>query len=295
VKDVETGPLTPADAAAVARVWRACEEHADGRALFTEDDFLATCARPSTKLERDTVGVRDGDELVGVGMLHGDEDAFVGVLPSHRGRGIGAALLRWSQDAARAAGHARTCQTLSVNDRSAIALLEADGYERGWEGWIFDVELDREPDPRALAPGYALREFVAGRDDRAVHRLVEDAFGEWRDADEGTFEDWAAATLGRPGFVPEHIGTVVRGEEVVAVAVLIREKDALWVAQLAVERSHRGRGLARALLVHAFAVAWRSGLRRCGLATDARTGARGLYEHVGMRVTRTTWEYAKLL
>jgi hypothetical protein len=32
-----------------------------------------------------------------------------------------------------------------------------------------------------------------------------------------------------------------------------------------------------------------------GLSTDGRTGARGLYEHVGMRVRRTAWEYAKLL
>jgi hypothetical protein len=32
-----------------------------------------------------------------------------------------------------------------------------------------------------------------------------------------------------------------------------------------------------------------------GLSTDSRTGARGLYEHVGMRVTRTHWEFAKRL
>ena len=76
---------------------------------------------------------------------------------------------------------------------------------------------------------------------------------------------------------------------------MLHEDDAFWVAQLAVDRAHRGRGLARALLVHSFATAWRAGLRGVGLATDSRTGARGLYEHVGMRVTRTLWEYEKAL
>ena len=38
-----------------------------------------------------------------------------------------------------------------------------------------------------------------------------------------------------------------------------------------------------------------TGLRRCGLGTDARTGARALYEHVGMRVSHTGWDYKKPL
>ena len=74
------------------------------------------------------------------------------VLPSHRGRGIGAWLLRWTQDAGRAAGRSRSCQKLSENEHAAMALLEADGYERRWEDWIFDIELEREPDPPRCRP-----------------------------------------------------------------------------------------------------------------------------------------------
>jgi mycothiol synthase len=184
---------------------------------------------------------------------------------------------------------------VSENSPDARALLEADGYERSWEDWIFDIELEREPDPPQLPPGYAIRECVRDRDERAVYRVVDDAFGEWPDAEKDTFEDWAAETFERPGFLPEHIATVVNGEEIVGVATLIQDDDAIWVAQLAVAREHRGRGLARALLVHSFGVGWHAGLRHCGLSTDSRTGARGLYEHVGMRVTRTFWEYGKLL
>jgi len=65
------------------------------------------------------------------------------------------------------------------------------------------------------------------------------------------------------------------------------EPDDDWVEQLAVARAHRGGGLARALLEHGLGVTWRRGVRRFGLGTESRTGARGLCQHVGMRVRRS--------
>jgi mycothiol synthase len=296
MEGMTTAPLAPDDSAAVARVWRMSELHDDGDALLTEEDFVTATKRPSLDLERHTVGVRDGEELVAVAVLFGERQVFVHVLPPHRGRGIGAWLLSWTEDAARAVGHDRACQSLSENERAARALLESRGYEARWEDWIFDIELDGEPGPPRLPDGYAIREFVRERDDRATYGVIKTAFAEWPDPEvEGTFEDWAGETFERPSFQPEHIGTVVHGEAIVGVAAMVREEASLWVAQLAVDRAHRGRGLARALLVHSFATAWRAGLRNVGLATDSRTGARGLYEHVGMRVTRTFWEYEKAL
>jgi mycothiol synthase len=294
LKGFATAPLTPADASEVARVWRACEAHDDGEARETEDDFVGTTKRPSTDLERESIGIRDGGELVAFGWLIGKRYAFVHVLPSHRGRGLGAWLLRWTQDAGRELGRRETCQTVSENEHAAIALLEADGYERRWAEWDFEISLEREPEPPRLPPGYALREFVPGRDDRAVHEVIDVAFGEWQ-AERATFEDWAGETLGRPGFVPAHIPMVAAGEQIVGVAVNIQDEALIWVGQLAVAREHRGRGLARALLLHTFGMARRAGLQRCGLGTDERTGARGLYEHVGMRLARTSWNYFKTL
>jgi mycothiol synthase len=288
-------PLSQDDAAEVTRVWRAGELHDDGVALFTEEDFIGAWQRPSFDFARDSLGVRDGGSLVAFAMMFGRRDVFVSVLPSHRGRGLGTSLMRWSQEAGRAAGHEVTHQMVSEKAHAAAALLEADGYERKWEGWILDVELDAEPGPPQPPDGYAIRDFVPGRDDRDAYRVIEDAFGEWSEHEPDTYEDWVAETLGRPGFVPEHIALVTHGDEVVGAAVLVEDDAATWVGQLAVERAHRGRGLGRALLQHAFGVAWRRPTRRCALATDSRTGARGLYEHVGMKVRRAHAEYAKLL
>ena len=124
--------------------------------------------------------------------------------------------------------------------------------------------------------------------------MIDRAFSEWPDRDGSSFEDWSASTLGRPGFEPSLLAGRARRRGRGAL-LLVVEEDEGWVDQLAVAREHRGRGLARALLQHAFGETWRRGLRRAGLSTDSRTGARGLYEHVGMHVRKTYTEFAKPL
>jgi ribosomal protein S18 acetylase RimI-like enzyme len=49
------------------------------------------------------------------------------------------------------------------------------------------------------------------------------------------------------------------------------------------------------MLRDVFAAARDAGRARCGLSTDSATGARALYERVGMRVIRTYLRYAKAL
>ena len=65
--------------------------------------------------------------------------------------------------------------------------------------------------------------------------------------------------------------------------------------QLAVAREHRNLGLGRALLLRAFELFHARGRASVGLSTDSRTGALGLYEHVGMRVVRSYTHHAKRL
>jgi mycothiol synthase len=295
VTGLRTAPLAPGDVAELTAVWRACEEHDTGRAESTEADAVAIFSRPSLELARDTVAVRDGDALVAFGLQIGARIAFVHVLPEYRGRGIGTWLLRWSQDAARAVGARVAAQEISDQASAAIALLEADGYARRWTFWAFEIELDGEPPAPSLPPGYALRDFVPGRDERAGYDVIDRAFSEWMDREGSTFEDWLATTLGRPGFAPELLALVEHDGMVVGAVYVIHDADEGWIDQLAVAREHRGRGLARALLLHAFRMTWQRGGRSCGLGTDERTGARSLYEHAGMRVVKTYGEYGKQL
>jgi GNAT superfamily N-acetyltransferase len=289
-------PLTLGDADAVTDLWRACELHDTGEAVFTRADFVVIAQLPSRDLERESVGLRTGGELVAVGMVDDERHAHVQVLPAWRGRGIGGWLLRWTQLAGRAAGFRETGQTVADARADVAALLRADGYTPRWESWVFEIEIARDPGPPPLPPGYAIRPAVPGGDDeRAAHRVVDDAFGEWPDRRPWPFDDWRAETVLRPGFAPGDLVLLEHDGAAVGVAVMFADPGELWIDQVAVARAHRGRGLARALLMHAFGVAWRRGLRSCGLSTDARTGARGLYEHVGMRVRRSFTQYARAL
>jgi len=291
---ITTGPLGPGDLDAVLAVWIACEEHDDGAAEVSRDDLVAMIGRPSFDFARDSFGIREDGALVAFGVQIGTRLTFAFVHPAARGRGLGTWLLGWAEAAAREVG-ARACtQSLSEPDAGARALLAAHGYEPRWEDRFFALDLAAEPAPPALPPGYAIRPLGAG-DERAAYDVIDRAFSEWPDRDGSSFDDWSASTLGRPAFEPSLLTLAVRGDEVAGALVLVVEEDEGWVDQLAVAREHRGRGLARALLQHAFGETWRRGMRRTGLSTDSRTGARGLYEHVGMHVRKTYTEFAKPL
>lgn len=293
---LRASPLGVADADEAIHVWNECELHDVGETVFTTADWVVVAQIPSIDLERDAIGLRAGGELVAVGLVEDSRHAYVHVLPAWRGRGIGSWMLRWTQAAARAAGHTETGQTIADGRSDAVALLLADGYTPRWESWAFAIAIAGDPGPPPLPPGYSIRAGVPGSDDeRAAHRVVDEAFAEWPDRRAWPFEDWRAETLLRPGIEPDDLALLEHDGAVVGVAATYADPAELWIDQLAVARAHRGRGLGRALLVHAFGSAWRRGLPSCGLSTDSRTGARGLYEHAGMRIRHSFTQLAKPL
>lgn len=150
----------------------------------------------------------------------------------------------------------------------------------------------------ARPAGATLREFRPGEDDQATYEVIETAFGEWENRGRSEFADWAASTLQRPGFDPWHLQLAVEraedgSESVVGAVHLLPSEGDVWVNAIAARRDRRGRGLGRALLVRAHTVGREHGLVGCGLSTDSRTGALGLYEHVGLRVKQTFVHYAR--
>jgi GNAT superfamily N-acetyltransferase len=128
-------------------------------------------------------------------------------------------------------------------------------------------------------------------DDQIAFQLIEDAFNEWPDRDPAVYDDWASSTVRRPGFEPWQMQLVddPSGSSV-GVCFTILAGATGYVDQLAVRRDQRGLGLARALLAAAFERARAHGATVSELSTDSRTGALGLYEHVGMTVAHT-WRH----
>jgi ribosomal protein S18 acetylase RimI-like enzyme len=130
-------------------------------------------------------------------------------------------------------------------------------------------------------------------DERPVHALVQRCFAEIGGEHERPFEQWAAYLLDSDRFDPSLCLVATVDGEVVGTALGEATPEHGFVRQLAVDRAHRGRGLALALLHESFRRHHERGLPATVLGVDAGnpTGALVLYEKAGMRVVEqfTRW------
>jgi GNAT superfamily N-acetyltransferase len=291
-------PTRREDLEAVFRLVADAERHDDGIAEIALSDIAADWDRPDFAAETMSIAVWHADELAATG------DVFMGraevdVAPEHRGRGLGTALLPWTWRVAKSDGRSSVGQTVSDRRTDAAELFRSHGYEVGHTSWALRIELDDQPpDAPVLPDGLAFRDLRLGEDDRAVFEVIDVAFDEWSDRETQGFENWASSTLHRPEVDPSLVPLIVDGQRIVGVALNFDygpDEAEGWTQQLAVDRAYRRRGLGRALLQETFRRFHHVGYRRCGLSTDSRTGALGLYEHVGMRVRSSFTRWTKQL
>jgi GNAT superfamily N-acetyltransferase len=280
--------LTPNDAEAVAALVADCEEVEDGWRETKAEDVLAAWSLPEMDLATGSVGVFANGALAASGDVHGDY-ASVDVHPSFRGRGLGSALLPWTWAQARAQGKDRVVQDLSDARTDAAALVRAHGYEPAWTGWSFRMPIADTTHP-TLPAGYTFVDYDHRTHGRAAFDVVNTAFNEWREAPEDDWPSWDAYIGGHTFLAPWGSPLIVHDDRIVGVSIAFdagTDQDA-WIQQLAVDRAHRGRGLGHALIRETFARFAARGFGHGGLATDSRTGALAMYEHVGFEV-RSSW------
>jgi ribosomal protein S18 acetylase RimI-like enzyme len=282
-----TRPLGLDDARAVFEVMAAQEAHDLGAVIIEEADIVGDWSRLSFDVTASTVGVFDDERLVAYGEVGHSERGDAAVHPGYRGRGIGTAVAGWMQETARSRGNAKVGMPVPEGS-PGDALLTALGYYVRWTSWALELPAGASVPTRLLPQGYAVR-AAAPSEYEQCWTVAEDAFLEWSEREREPFEDWRAGIVGRPGFEPWNLRVVVDpAGVVVAMAWVQLGEESAFIARLATAGPERGRGLAQSLLVDSFAVARDHGATRSELSTDSRTGALGLYEKVGMRVT-STW------
>lgn len=277
-------PVRRADLPAVHRIVATYEQQLLGEPLIELEDLEVDWQRPSFDAERDSVLVLDEADVVAWGALQGARRATASVHPDAWGRGIGSALVDWCSRLVREQGGATVGQTVPDADAAAAALFSSRGWSPLWTSWVLELPPGASIPPRDLPSGYALRTSRPDQDARAIYEVIEVAFGEWPNREPTAFGDWAANVVERPGFEPWQLLLAVRDEHVVGACYVTVSGASGWIQQLAVDRAHRGRGIAQALLSAAFSTARDRGARRCELSTDSRTGALALYQRLGMRV-----------
>lgn len=288
-------PPTSEDIPVLVELVAAAEEHDDGAVEIDPEDFVMGLGRVGFDPSVDSVLVFEGDLLVGWAELYRAR-AEVEVHPTHRGRGIGSGLLAWSEARALELGVGELGQTRTDGDAAAADLFGSRGYEPRWLSWILRIELDGPIPAPAVPEGISIGVYEPAREG-AVHRLWEDAMSPVRGREPEPFDVWASQTIAHESFAPGMSRVALDGDEVVGTLLAYDFPDAgeLWIGQVATEASYRRRGIAGALLRDVFAAAREIGRDRCGLSTDSLTGARGLYERIGMRVVRSYTRWSKTL
>jgi mycothiol synthase len=294
--------------------------------LADQDDYLTSVEDLSNELEhqagpfdpaRDMLVAEVDRKLVGgtirsgrlrAGVVQHEIDGWV--QPEQRRRGIGRALLQWTEARSReAAGewagsepHAIT-RWVSDTQAGAIALLEAEGYGRVRYGFKMVRSLS-DPIPDAAVPeGLEVRPVVEA-DHRRIWDADTEAFRDHWDAGERTEEDFVG-WFSTPGIDTSMWRVAWDGDEVAGSVmnfVFAEENEKLgvrrgWLEHISVRRPWRRRGLAAALIADSLRELGARGLDEAALGVDAEnlTGALRLYESLGFRRYRTGIAFRKPL
>jgi mycothiol synthase len=279
----------PEEEEAILAVWVARDVADSGAPDYSLDDVRTDFASEEIEVLVVEGGPGPGG-IVGVAALE-DRGAMAAIHPDHEHGEAGAAL----RDALEERARARGADVMRLHVSGANAAGKAVLAEAGYAPAFYFVKLRAEaaelPTAAPVLPGG--RPFRSAADDRAVHEVVREAFADIPGDIASTYEQFRVELLDRPGFAPDLSSVVEDGGRVVGCVLCERRESNGYVADLAVVREARGRGLGRGLLATALA-----GIRAAGLdggelwVNGANSPALGLYESLGLReVTRQErWE-----
>ncbi len=268
-----------------------------GAADYTVDDARDELTEPGFEPDRDGRFVLDADgRLVGNAFVHckGDSD-LVDIDVVAPGTEVRRWLVGWAlaraEEAGRAAGHREI--TVDHGCYRADEPLRETLAEHGFHiaTTYHRMRIDHVGPHPAPAPPHGVVLRVVGDDDtlrRAAHAVYTTSFAEHFGFTAEPYEDWVARRARRPAFTWSNLWLAELDGTPVGVLECddrFAEEGSGYVAELGVVPAARGRGVAKFLLRHAFAVDAAAG--RAGtllhVDTDNVTPALDLYESVGMR------------
>ena len=292
-------PAVAADAAAVTELVHALESSLYDQTTFSQADLEGEWAE--LDLEQDARVVRDGDRVVGYGLVRerGELWRVEGyVHPDALGRGIGKLIATGLEEDAARLGARRVQNGVLEADASACRLLESLGYGAVRVFREMRIELEAPPPAPEWPDGLRVVAFDPEHDVREFHAAHQEAFVDAWDNTPRDFELWSKLHLGSERFDPALWCVVRAGDEIAAGTICTGETyGGGWVDVLFTRRPWRKQGVGAALLGDTFGRFWEHDEHSVGLSVDAAsdTGAFRLYERAGMAPTLGWVAYEKEL
>ena len=292
------------DLAAVAAVFAADDIDDVGEVVLDADFIGSAWSRSGFDLATDAwVVVDDAGTIVAYAhaMRDGPDvvDSWGLVHPAYRGQGLGPVLLdRIEERAGQLLAGVLRREVPSVGQRRATAPWRrcSKREDFAWSDtsgtW---ASTSRDRSTRVAHPtGSRSPTSIHFEDLPAMHAVLIEAFADDWGYHPDPFEEWAQDYAGSPNYDPTMWLLARDGADPVAGLVAQVYGDRGWVSEIGVLKSHRGRGIADALLRRSFEMFSERGFGRVMLNVDAEnpTGATALYERVGMRIIKRwdLWE-----
>jgi GNAT superfamily N-acetyltransferase len=208
-------------------------------------------------------------------------------------RGLGSRLVDHAEACAARHGARRIHQFGLGADAAAGRLFRARGYADVRHFFHMAIELAEPPEGTGV-PIESMRE----EDARAFHAALDESFRDHWEHSSTPFEEWWSRHEANPNRDLSLWFLVRDGGEIAAVARNEANRNGGgYVGALGVRRAWRGKGYAKALLLHTFREFYARGLPRVTLGVDAQspTGATQLYRSVGMHVEQENVVYEKAI
>jgi mycothiol synthase len=288
--------LRPDDLDAATRILHAEEERVRGESTWAAQD-TADWWRWAN-LGDSWIVEADGVPVAFCALMDRGETTacWVSVDPRYDGRGLATELLRRSEQRAHQLGSPKISAGMFSENTAARELLERLGFREVRRFYHMKIDLDSAPPAAEWPDGVTVSTFRA-EDAREFYAALDEAMADdWGHVSVG-FEEWKKRRLEAPGTDTSLWFVARAGEEIAGVLRGERQHGGGWIGALGVRPAWRRRGIASALLVHAFGEFHRRGELHVGLGVDTQnaSGATRLYERAGMRVTTQNVVFEKEL
>jgi mycothiol synthase len=227
--------------------------------------------------------------------------AFARVHPEHLGRGVGAAVLEWTETAAAALIERDTSvplhHSVAAVDEAARDLMTDRGYRHTRTEWHMRMDLPAGYQAGPLPPDVTVRPSIEHADDVGIWETLDTAFRTHFGYQPVGLEQWWDNTRRAGHYDPSLVLVAERAGRIVGASYqyILADDRIGWVGDLGVRPEMQGRGIGSALLRSALADLSRREMRIAELNVDSQneSGAVRLYRKVGMTVVREWLDYER--